>query len=198
MTLLPQGEREYMHIHSKYFDKEFRDLYDLNNKINSDRYVYCEIQLGMYGLKQERILAYKLIKERLGPAGYYPINKSKGLWKHKTRPTIFALCVDDFGIKYFGKDYADHLVNALSTHYDISVDWEEKNYCGLTLDWNYTQGYVDVLMPNYVPDALEKINILNQQESNTHRTYGTSRFMENGNNLQKQINLQNYIKRANV
>ena len=98
----------------------------------------------MYGLKQAAILAYKLIQERLEPAGYYPINESNGLWKHKTRPTIFALCVDDFGIKYFCQDDADHLLNALREHYDISVDWKGANYCGLTLDWNDEQGFVDV------------------------------------------------------
>ena len=68
---LPPGHREYMRIHSKYFDKEFRLLYDIDKKIADDGYVYCEIQKGMYGLKQAAILAYKLIVERLAPFGYY-------------------------------------------------------------------------------------------------------------------------------
>ena len=63
MSLLPPGEQEYMIIHSRYFDKEIRDLYNLHEKINEDGYVYCEIQLGMYGLKQAAILAYNLIKK---------------------------------------------------------------------------------------------------------------------------------------
>ena len=57
MSPLPPGEREYMRIHSQYFDKEIRYLYKLHDKLNSDGYVYCEIQLGMYGLKQAAILA---------------------------------------------------------------------------------------------------------------------------------------------
>ena len=48
---LPPGQREYMRIHSKYFDKEFRLLYDIDDKIADDGFVYCEIQKGMYGLK---------------------------------------------------------------------------------------------------------------------------------------------------
>ena len=156
MSPLPPGEREYMRIHSRYFDKEIRDLYNLHDKINSDGYVYYEIQLGMYGLKQAAILAYKLIKDKLEPAGYYPIKESNGLWKHKTRQTIFALCVDDFGVKYFNKDNAEHLIKALDVHYDISVDWTGHNYCRLTLDWNYDQGYVDISMPGYVDQALSK------------------------------------------
>ena len=155
MTPLPLGDREYMRIHSRYFDQQFRNLYNLHDKIDRDGYVYCEIQLGMYGLKQAAILAYNLIKKRLKPAGYYPIKESNGLWRHKTRKTIFALCVDDFGVKYFNKEDALHLANALQQHYDITIDWTGKNYCGLTLDWNYTAGYVDVSMPGYVVDALE-------------------------------------------
>ena len=132
MTPLPEGDREYMRIHGKYFDNEFLTLHNLHDKINEDGYVYCEIQLGMYGLKQAAILYYNLIKQRLTPAGYYPIKESNGLWKHKTRKTTFALTIDDFGIKYYNKDDAEHLLNALRQHYDISVDW--KRY---ELLWTY-------------------------------------------------------------
>ena len=152
---LPPGDREYMRIHSKYFDKSIRDLYKLHDKINKDGYVYCEIQLGIYGLKQAAILAYNLIKERLAPAGYVPIKESNGLWRHNTRKTVFALCVDDFGVKYYTKEDALHLINALDKHYDITVDWTGRNYCGLTLDWHYKDGYVDVSMPGYVDQALQ-------------------------------------------
>ena len=73
MSTLPPGKQEYMRIHSKYFDKEIRDLYQLHGKVNKDGYIYCKIQLGMYGLEQAAILAYNLIKERLEPAGYFLI-----------------------------------------------------------------------------------------------------------------------------
>ena len=32
---------------------------------------------------------------------YEPAEGTTGLWSHRTRPTKFALCVDDFGVKYF-------------------------------------------------------------------------------------------------
>ena len=156
MSPLPVGDREYMRIHSKYFSDEYKTLNNLHDKINKDGYIYCEILLGMYGLKQAAILAYKQLRQRLEPAGYFPIKESNGLWAHRTRRTIFALCVDDFGIKYFSKDDADHLVSTLKNHYDITIDWEGRNYCGLTLDWNYDKGYVDVSMPGYVHQALNK------------------------------------------
>jgi hypothetical protein len=31
-------------------------------------------------------------------------------------------------------------------------------YCGLTLDWHYDTGYVDVSMPGYINRALKKFN----------------------------------------
>ena len=102
MTPLPNGDREYMQIHGKYFDEEFKKLHNLPGKVNEDGYVYCAIQLGMYGLKQAAILSYNLIKRHLKPECSYPIKESNGLWKHKTRRTIFAFTVDNFAIKYFG------------------------------------------------------------------------------------------------
>ena len=62
MTPLPKNDREYMRIHGKYFDKDFKTLHNLHDKVNNNGYVYCEIQLGMYSLKQAAILSYNLIK----------------------------------------------------------------------------------------------------------------------------------------
>ena len=36
------------------------------------------------------------------------------------------------------------------------MDFSGRNYCGLTIDWNYKQGFVDISMPNYIKKALEK------------------------------------------
>ena len=54
----------------------------------------------MYVLKQAAILVYKQLVQHLGKHGYFPIPLTTGLWKHKLRDIIFALCVIDFGVKY--------------------------------------------------------------------------------------------------
>eukprot|EP00957_Ditylum_brightwellii_P192870 14685035-Ditylum_brightwellii.AAC.1 len=36
------------------------------------------------------------------------------------------------------------------------MDWNKKNYCGVTFKWHYAAGYVDVSMPGYVSKALDK------------------------------------------
>ena len=112
----------------------------------------------MYGLKQAAILAYKQLVSHLKPFGYSPVPHSLSLWTHVTRKTKFCLCVDDFGVKYYTKEDAHHLINALKQGYPTSVDWEGKNYCGYTFDWNYEKGYVDVSMPTYIPKMLKKFN----------------------------------------
>ena len=59
--------------------------------------------------------------------------------------------MDDFGVKYVGKEYADHLINTLEGHYNkISVDWEGKLYCGINLEWNYKEKFLDISMPGYI------------------------------------------------
>ena len=79
MTSLPTENQEYMRIHSRFFQEDFQKLYKLHDIINQDGYVYCEVMLGMYGLKQAAILAYAQIEERLGQEGYKPIQGTSGL-----------------------------------------------------------------------------------------------------------------------
>ena len=108
----------------------------------------------MYSLKQAAVLAYNGLVGNLKPHGYYPCPSTSGLWRHVSQITAFCLCIDDFGIKYFTKADADHLLNTLQQNYTLSINWEGKNYLGLQLDWNYTHGYVDVSMPEYIPKLL--------------------------------------------
>ncbi len=76
MTPIRDGEHEYMRIHGKYFSNTFCTIHNLHNKVNADGYVYYDIQVGMYGLKQAAIVAYNLICKHLKPEGYYPIKES--------------------------------------------------------------------------------------------------------------------------
>ena len=111
----------------------------------------------MYGLKQAAVLAFNRLKETLAPFGYELIEHTDGMWKHKTKNIKFSLCVDDFGIKYLKKEDAMHLIHALQQNYQLTIDWEGRHFCGLTFDWQYSQGHVDVSMPNYIPQLLKKL-----------------------------------------
>jgi hypothetical protein len=78
------------------------------------------------------------------------------LWKHDSRPISFTLVVDDFGVKYVGREHIDHLINALKQAYDLHVDWEGSFMLGMSLKWNYNKRHVDLSMPNYIKKALLK------------------------------------------
>jgi hypothetical protein len=61
-------------------------------------------------------------------------------------------------VKYFSKSDAHHLIDAIKAHYKLTIDWSGSLYCGITLDWHYDQGYVDVSMPGYIDRALKKFD----------------------------------------
>jgi hypothetical protein len=112
---------EYMRLSIDIIPDEIIDKYNLRPLV-SNGYVYIEIRKGMYGLPQAGILANKLLTKRLALHGYAPTAHTHGLWRHKTRPIAFTLVVDDFGIKYVGKEHADHLYCVLTEHYEASTD----------------------------------------------------------------------------
>jgi hypothetical protein len=80
----------------------------------------------MHGLKQAGLLANQLLQKRLAPFACYPARHTPGLWLHKTRPIAFSLIVDDFAVKYVGKQHAAHLRDALLRSYELTTDWEGK------------------------------------------------------------------------
>jgi hypothetical protein len=94
------------------FPEEIIQKYNLN-ALAVDGWVYIEIRKGVYGLKQAGLLANQLLQTCLTPFGYYPARHTPGLWLHRNRPISFTLVMDDFAVKYVGKQHAEHLRNAL-------------------------------------------------------------------------------------
>jgi hypothetical protein len=108
----PLDRYEYMKMPNALFPADIIEYYKLMDKV-LDGYVYMEIQKGMYGLPQAGVLANKLLKKHLARHGYFEQSHTPGLWKHVSRPIWFNLCVDDFGIKYVGREHLQHLYDAL-------------------------------------------------------------------------------------
>ena len=78
------------------------------------------------------------------------------MWTHEWRRICFTLIFDDFGVKYVGKEHADHLIKCVKENYDITEDWEGKGYLGLNFDWNYDTRSVHLYMPDYIHEALKR------------------------------------------
>jgi hypothetical protein len=64
--------------------------------------------------------------------------------------------VDDFSVKYVGKQHEAHLRDALLRSYELTTDWEGKVYSGMTLKWDYKNITCDIYMPGYVANLLSK------------------------------------------
>jgi hypothetical protein len=151
----PMTRFEYMKIPIDVFPQSTIDQYHLLQHVHHG-FIYLEVRKAIYGLPQAGILANKLLRQRLRPFGYFEVAHTPGLWKHISRPIQFTLTVDDFGIKYEGREHADHLINALRTHYNLKEDWDGALYCGISLKWDYHHRHVDISMPAYVDKLLAR------------------------------------------
>ena len=70
---------------------------------------------------------------------------------------FFCPYVDNFGVNYFSKDDADHILNSLGNHHALSTGWEGCNYIGMNIKRNYKEVYVNILIPEYVSKSLEHL-----------------------------------------
>ncbi len=100
----------------------------------------------------------KCLQCKLAPFGYYKHVSTPGLWYHKTRPILFTLVVNNFGIKYVNKEDIDHLVASIKKTYTLTKDWMENLYCGIWFNWDYKKRTVDISMLGYTKKKLQKYN----------------------------------------
>ncbi len=112
----------------------------------------------MFGLLQAGLIANELLKKQLNEHGYRQSKLIPRLWAHDTWPIQFTLVVDDFGVKYVGKEHALHLHKVLEAHYKLACDWIGQRYIGITLNWDYKQRQVHLSMPGYVMKALKQFH----------------------------------------
>ena len=149
------GRYKYMKISLAILPEE---IIAQNNllQLASNGWVYLEVRKGMPGMKQAVRIANNRLKIHLAKFGYSPVAWTPSLWKHATKDICFSLVVDSFGVKYVGKDTADHIIQELKKLYTISIDWTGYLYCFLTIKWYYDKSICDISMPTYIQEALNK------------------------------------------
>jgi hypothetical protein len=81
--------------------------------------------------------------------------------------------VDDFAVKYVGKQHAEHLRNALLKTYELATDWAGTVYSGITLKWDYKNRTCDISMPGYVSNVISKL----KHEAPKHLQHTPSRYV---------------------
>jgi hypothetical protein len=125
---------EYMQIPLALYPAWIVEQYNLKmHALNG--YVHLEMRRAVWGLPQAGILANKRLRRKLAPFGYYECVNTPGLWYQVSRPISFTLVVNDFGVKYVGKEHTDHLIASIkSTYKKLTEDWTGSLYCGITLE----------------------------------------------------------------
>ena len=166
----PLARPEFLRLRLANFPEDVIEHYGLREKVDAKGYIYVKCVRGMYGLPHAGIIAQELLEKRLEKHGYYQSKTTPGFWSHKWRPISFSLIVDDFGVKYVGEEHAQHLINVLKEHYELTEDWEGKKYSGITLDWDYVRRQVHLSMPGYCKEALVRFNhILRKLNNQPHK-----------------------------
>jgi hypothetical protein len=155
----PMARYEYMMIPVSLIPPDVFAAYKLAPLVHN-RHVYVEIRKGMYGLPQAGRLANDALVPYLATHGYHQMEHTHGLFKHETRPVMFALVIDDFGVQYVGQENAQHLADVISAKYKMTTDWRGELYCGITLTWDYDNHTVDLSMPGYIAKALKRFDIV--------------------------------------
>ncbi len=135
--MTPLKRPEFIRISINDIPEEIIIEYKLREIADSKGMVYIQANHGMYGLPQSGLLANELLEKGLNKRGYRQSKLVPGLWSHKWRPVQFTLVVDDFGVKYVGKEHVLHLKQTLKENYKVTLEWDGRQYIGITLDWDY-------------------------------------------------------------
>ena len=119
-------------------------------------FVNIRINKDIYDLAQSKKIAHDELVRHFAPFSHHPTTHPLDLWTHATRPLSFTLTVDDFGIKYTDINDANHLLASLRRKYDVTTDWYGSLYYGVTLKWDFIKKTVQLLIPGYIANVLQK------------------------------------------
>ena len=78
------------------------------------------------------------------------------LFLHRSNGVSFTLVVDDFGVKYYTRDAAEHLIACLEVLYKLKVDWTGRTYLGMTIVFDDSDNSVALSMPGYINKLLQR------------------------------------------
>jgi hypothetical protein len=97
----PMERYEYLHITLAANPTCSMEEYKLEPLIHNG-FIAVELRQGIYGLPQAGTVVNIQLQKQLS-------QHAPRIYKHTTRSIIFSLCVEDFGVKYAGRENAEHL-----------------------------------------------------------------------------------------
>jgi hypothetical protein len=132
--------------------------FDLS-QFENEGFLYFKVMKAMYGHPAAGHLANQLLVSTLKSGGYYEDAYTPCLFHHDSRPTKFALVVDDLGVKIHSDDDLQHLVDCIGTVWKVKVDRDGKKFLGMNLLWEYDRRprpRLTIDAPSVVPAALKR------------------------------------------
>ena len=153
----PLDRKEYMSISLKHIPPDIQKRYNIFGMVHNG-YILMEISKGIYGLPQAGKLSQDRLVKHLAANDYIQCVNTPCLFKHKINGVVFTLVVDDFLIKFKGRDSVDHLLNVLRELYKITTDFSRDSlkYVGITLRHDRKRRHIDMSIPGYVVKALKR------------------------------------------
>ena len=154
----PMPRSGFMRIKRDQIPKESWDKYNLEQLADGDS-VMMEITKGIYGLPEAGKLAHERLKLHLAAHGYHQAPNTTCLFRHESRPTTFALIVDDFLVKTNSNENMEHLLHVLRLEYEITVDKEASKFIGMTIERDKENKTITISAPGYIPKVLARFGI---------------------------------------
>ena len=136
------------------------DEFHLHKYITNEKILF-RVDGSMYGHPAAGRIAQTDFKALVSSHGYYEHPNVPCLFLHRTRTTVFTLIVDDIGIKVFSEDDLQHLINTIRNKWEVKVNRTGAKYNGVRVIWNYCDNILITDVPNYVAEALARLNLPN-------------------------------------
>ena len=110
--------------------------------------IYVEIHKGMYGLPQAGNTENDLLTECLAPKGYFRCTHTQTrTMDKKWHPIFLPLVIDNFGVKYVGKEHPKHLIPSIRELFPVAEARNRRLYCGIKLKWDCHKLTLDISIP---------------------------------------------------
>ena len=122
--------RTFLWMDAKYLDAPTIAKYQLAPFIHSGR-VLLRLRKCLFGMPDAGALA-KLFLDRtcLNPHGYWEDPLINGVYRHRTNGTEFLLVTDDFNVLCNDQATKDHLLTALRTKFEVTIDHQGTKWLG--------------------------------------------------------------------
>jgi hypothetical protein len=153
---VPQFIKIYVHQFSPHVLSSLSLLPFLKLDGKGKKFILFRIDKTMYGLKESGKLSNTRVVTLLSSFGFHETS-TPCLFRHISRPILFVLVVDDFGVKYHNRVDFDYLVSCLTTLYHVKAHPTGTKFLGFTVQHDRPSRTLTVSYPGYVTTLLTRL-----------------------------------------